>query len=114
MFNRDQIPETKNQLQPKNSQSFDSRSAPRKFFATIFPVGSIKKFCGIEVTRYFTATSLFQNFKSLTCVHVRLSSLIACNQGSRLLSRETLRIVKFFALNLLYATTTLGFSMRHG
>ena len=36
---------------------------------------------------------MFQNFKSLTCVHVRLSSLIAFNQGSFALSSETPKTV---------------------
>ncbi len=56
-----------------NSFSFCSSASPRKFFATIFPEGSIKIFCGIWFTWYNSAAP-FCCFKSLTCVHVNLSA----------------------------------------
>src|SRR6478609_8026461 len=68
----------------------------------------------MDSIRYLTATSLLQNFRSLTWVHANWSSLIAFIHESRDLSREIPRTVKFLSLNLLNATTTFGFSIRHG
>src|SRR5829696_2741015 len=63
---------------------------------------------------YLAAASLLQNLRSLTCVHVRLSALIACIHDSFLRSSDTPSIVKFLFLNFSWAATTLGFSMRQG
>src|SRR4030095_4603809 len=71
-------------------------------------------FCGMLCIRYFAAASLFQNLRSLTCVHASLSSSIALIHGSLARSSETPSTVKFFVLNFSYALTTFGFSMRHG
>src|SRR6476660_3062760 len=80
----------------------------------MLPEGSIKKLAGIDCTPYKVAASLFQNFRSLACVHVKPSFLIASCQAPFSWSSETPNTVKFLSLNWLYAFTTFGFSMRHG
>src|SRR5690242_15627702 len=47
-----------------NSSSFLSSSSPRRFFARIFPLGSIRKLAGILLMLYCFAMSLAQNFRS--------------------------------------------------
>src|SRR4029078_1526014 len=90
--------------------------SPRRFFAMIFPEGSISILKGMLFTRYNCAAALFQNCRSLTWVHVRLSLWIAASQLSFPpgLSRETPKTVKFFSLNWLKFSTTLGFSALQG
>lgn len=83
-----------------NSASFASNAGPRKFLAIKFPLGSIKKFCGILKISNFCDTALFQPFKSLTCVQVSPSALIASTHGSLVLSSDTPSTVKFLSLNL--------------
>src|SRR6478735_597128 len=82
----------------------------------IFPEGSTSMLNGMLLIRYSWAAALFQNCRSLTCVQVRLSLWIAASQLSFPpgLSRETPKTVKFFSLNCLKFSTTLGFSARQG
>src|SRR6187402_3179144 len=96
------------------SSSFLSNAAPRKFLAMMMPFGSSKSEKGIPVTLYVFAASDCQYFKSDTCVQIKPSCLIACNQSSFLRSSETPNTVNPFALYLLKALTTFGFSWRQG
>src|SRR5690606_7683095 len=63
---------------------------------------------------YKSTTEDSQNLRSLTCSQVSPSSLIAFSHASLVWSSETPRIVKFLSLNLLYAATRWGFSIRQG
>src|SRR4249919_1626970 len=103
-------------IQFKNSCSFCSNALPRRFSATIFPSGLTKTLKGIPLNWYRGTTSLCQYLRSLICVHVKLSSFIACVQASFCPGRssETPSIAKFLFLNCLNACTTLGFSLLHG
>src|SRR5687768_11959969 len=82
-------------LHPSNSHNRASRSAPRRFLPTIFPLGSMRKFCGMLSILYFRAASFCQYLRSLTWVQARPSSLIACIHDSRALSSDTPKTVKF-------------------
>ena len=64
---------------PVSSVSFFTNAEPNRFLPTIFPLGSIKKFCGIACTPYKVETSFFQNFKSDTCVQTKPSFSIAAS-----------------------------------
>ena len=74
------------------------KSSPVIFLAMITPSGLSNTFAGIPRTPYKAGISESQYFKSETCVQVRLSSAMAFNHLSLLLSREIPIIVKFLSL----------------
>src|SRR5688500_5628056 len=64
--------------------------------------------------RNVSTALLSQKARSLIWVQVRLSFLIASRQFCFSLSSDTPSMEKLLSLNRLYASTTFGFSTRHG
>ena len=100
----------------KISASLSKRALPLKFFARIFPLGSSRRFWGIDLIPYIFETSLSQYLRSETWVQVRPSFSIAFSQFCLpcSLSSDTPRTVNPLSLKSLNAFTTFGFSARQG
>ena len=76
--------------------------SPLRFLAIIFPLLSMRKLDGIKRIPYFFIPSPFQAFLSISCVHSKLSLLIAFFHNSTLLSSEMLMILNLHYFKITY------------